>query len=906
MIKAALRLSGLVFLLAATGSVRAQTVPVDANIASEEAVRRAADTMQLRKKLVLAQAAQDRKDYPLAAKLYEDCYTLVTRIGPSVQPEARQTVAGLSNVLLELAHQAQQHHDYATADERIKRVLIIDPQNPVALSMARDNKRLINQQAGTVASPEVLAQVPEFRTNEIRVATMVQDGKLLYEAGKLDAAEAKLEQAYKEDPQNAAAYYYLNLVKEKRTGQAVRRSELESKDAILQVEKNWDISLQKQQLQLPNSFARSNAVYTSKGRQAILSKLDRIHVDSIKYDGLPLAEVINNLNEIAKTRDPDRVGINFFINREAPATAAPAAVPGAIDPTTGLPTAAAALPTEPVDVGGVTVKIAPALTDVRLADVLDAITKTSDKPIKYSIEDYAVVFSLKGPETVPLFTRIYHIDPNTFRQGLEAVGGIAFGNVSTGSQGGGGGGGGGGSSGQNDVVTVVPRVNVVAGQISGGQGAGGGAGGGGAANGIRNVTRTNSYEDVQIAARSFFTAAGVDFNPANPANVGKALFFNDRKGILMVHASSQELDIIEKAIQILNVAAPQINIKSKFVEITQNDVKALGFDWFLGNFLLGGGKVGAQGGSAPSFTGAPSTANPSGVFPGSPATIDPVTGLGTLPTTIPPNSSDQLITGGLRNTFGAQSQPINTIATVTGLLTDPQFRVAIKALEQRDGVDLLTAPDVTTESGRQAQISAVDIQTIVTGQNFGQGANGATGAGGNNTVINNTATTLQYNSSTLPFGPVLDVIPYVSADEFSVQMTIIPTVTEFVGYDDPGGFVPRASAIAGGTSLQGQLPLPHFRMRQVTTSVTVWDAQTVVLGGLITDSITKLKDKVPLLGDMPFVGRLFRSESSAKTKKNLVIFVTPTIINPDGSRYHSDEEMPFAANSFPPQRPVTQ
>src|SRR5207245_2662295 len=146
--------------------------------------------------------------------------------------------------------------------------------------------------------------------------------------------------------------------------------------------------------------------------------------------------------------------------------------------------------------------------------------------------------------------------------------------------------------------------------------------------------------------------------------------------------------------------------------------------------------------------------------------------------------------------------PTPTLATVTGLLTDPQFRVAIRALEQRDGIDLLTAPDVTTESGRQAQIQAIDIQTIVTGQSFGQGASGANAASGvGSTVIQNTATTSQYQSQTLPFGPVLDVIPYVSADEFSVQMTIIPTVTEFIGYDDPGKFVPQASAIAGGTSI---------------------------------------------------------------------------------------------------------
>jgi general secretion pathway protein D len=59
-----------------------------------------------------------------------------------------------------------------------------------------------------------------------------------------------------------------------------------------------------------------------------------------------------------------------------------------------------------------------------------------------------------------------------------------------------------------------------------------------------------------------------------------------------------------------------------------------------------------------------------------------------------------------------------------------------------------------------------------------------------------------------------------------------------------------------------------------------------------------------VLGDLPFFGRLFRSESSASQKKNLMIFVTPTIIDPAGNRFHSEDEMPFAQNSIPVQRPV--
>jgi general secretion pathway protein D len=74
-----------------------------------------------------------------------------------------------------------------------------------------------------------------------------------------------------------------------------------------------------------------------------------------------------------------------------------------------------------------------------------------------------------------------------------------------------------------------------------------------------------------------------------------------------------------------------------------------------------------------------------------------------------------------------------------------------------------------------------------------------------------------------------------------------------------------------------------------------------VLGGLVSEDLTKLKDKLPILGDLPFVGRFFRSESTASSKRNLMIFVTPTIIDPAGNHMHSEDEMPFNVNAIPPQ-----
>jgi general secretion pathway protein D len=102
-----------------------------------------------------------------------------------------------------------------------------------------------------------------------------------------------------------------------------------------------------------------------------------------------------------------------------------------------------------------------------------------------------------------------------------------------------------------------------------------------------------------------------------------------------------------------------------------------------------------------------------------------------------------------------------------------------------------------------------------------------------------------------------------------------------------------------------QLPtvLPAFTVRQVITTVNVWDGQTVVLGGLINSTASTEKDKVPVIGDLPILGRLFQSQTKTTVKKNLMIFVTATIVDPAGNRVHSEDELPFAQGAVPPQPP---
>lgn len=902
------------FLLSSLLPLLAQKSSTDAAI--DESVRREALKRDLDAKLLQAAEAQKRGAINEAAKLYTESLDIAKKIkaGPGGESQYYLSLDGFTQTRLLLAEQAQRAGNYAAADDQFARILREEPNNLTVLTLRKENDALRLKNAGRRPDDETIAKIPVIITNKVDSATLVQNGKVYFEAGRLNEAEANLRKALELDPSNRAASYYLSLITDQRYRDAVGKSELSRKDALLKVERAWSEPITRES-QPAAAFARTNMVYTSRGRQLINNKLDTIRLQEVSYDSLPLNTVVEQLSRDTKARDPQKRGINFIISANADPPAAP---PPAIDPATGLPVAAPApFPGAggEVDLSSITIKLMPALNDLTLRQALDAVVQVADRPIKYSVEDYAIVLTLRNAESPPLYTRWFKIDPNTFLQGMQGVVGFDFGTGTGGTQGGGGGGGGrggggggrgGGGQGGQGTVSGAEFVGVRLGTFLGGQQGGqqqqqqqqqrqpGQPAPLGLGPGIDHVTQVTPADAIIAVARQFFTTAGVDFTTP-----GKTLVFNDRLGMLMVRASMLDLDIIEQAVQVLNMSPPQVSLESKLMEITQADTKALGFDWFFGNWTMGnGGAIGVQGGSAPVFAGQPSPANPGGSFPDALSTFRSAN----------ISDQDQVITSGLRNAVNAPA-----VATITGILTDPQFRVVVRALEQRQGVNVMAAPRVVTMSGRQAEIKAVEVRYIVTGQDLSQtGGGGGTTAAGVTTGGGGVGTTIQQLVDTFELGPVLDVVPYVSADGFTIQMTIIPTLKQFVGYDLVNGaiFSSQAQSVGGvgtaATPLSAITPLPIFRLRQVVTSAIVWDGQTVAIGGLLADDTTKTKDKVPVLGDLPFFGKLFQSQSTMSQKKNLIIFVTPTIIDPAGNRVHTDEDLPFAMNTIPPQRPVTQ
>jgi general secretion pathway protein D len=148
-------------------------------------------------------------------------------------------------------------------------------------------------------------------------------------------------------------------------------------------------------------------------------------------------------------------------------------------------------------------------------------------------------------------------------------------------------------------------------------------------------------------------------------------------------------------------------------------------------------------------------------------------------------------------------------------------------------------------------------------------------------------------------GPILDVLPDVLSDGYTINLTLIPSLIEFSGYQNPPSL--GSFSTSGLNVVLLPTVLPEFSVREITTTVNVWDGQTVVLGGLVDSTLSTEKDIVPVLGDVPILGRLFQSDQKTETKRNLMIFVTATLIDPAGNRVHSDDELPFTQNGIPGQ-----
>ena len=385
-------------------------------------------------------------------------------------------------------------------------------------------------------------------------------------------------------------------------------------------------------------------------------------------------------------------------------------------------------------------------------------------------------------------------------------------------------------------------------------------------------------------AQDYLVAQGVEFPAGASAN------YLPSGSKLVVRNTRDNIDQIDALVDAATSSPDslQVDIQTKFLEINQNNIQELGFDWLLGPFSIGGGVYGSGGGGSNSMN--------SGNYPFNTEGMNTVGSLRTGDQAISGNSIGALLGG----QSGGSTAPAPGVFSVAGVFTDPQFQMVIHALNQKKGVDLMAAPKVTTKSGQKATVKIVDEFIYPRQYDPPQIPQSVSNSGTPPTVT----PSFPRDFTKQDLGVVLETTPKIGPDGYTIELDLNPRVTDFDGFINYGsplnsvGYV-RTTGTGGvvlipflETLTTNTINQPVFSVREVNTSVTVWDGQTVALGGLIREDVQKVQDKVPILGDIPMAGRLFRSDADQKVKKNLVIFVTPRILDAEGQPRRGDSEDP--------------
>ena len=574
-----------------------------------------------------------------------------------------------------------------------------------------------------------------------------------------------------------------------------------------------------------------------EGPSKIEEKLKIIQVPGVQFFESPLPEVLTELQRQARAfdltePDPAKKGVNII----------PLLVEGEEPPTVTI-----------------------TLNSMPLGQMIQFLTETVNWT--YDVRADAIVVSKSGGSFRgrPLETEFYEVTQGTINRMT-----------------GGGGAAGGGAGG--DPFAPAP-----------------GGGGGGA-------------DDQGAKIKAFLEGAGIPFDETKGQ-----LFQFDGFQMIVTH-ERRSLDLIERILERLDAdSSRQVEIETKFLEVQEGALDEISFDW---QFNWGN----------PRFSVDPSTGNPVIDSTGRPmvsfdktftgntrtlATAHSATGMSrdtiisipdnpdaslSLPNPVPNLPGKIGIGEGVSPLINARSDSLSLGGSGGNMiLGGSQANLLISALKRKQGTDLLSAPRITVMDGQPAQITIAqefiyptDYQPApapVVGGGGGQGNQGGAGLGG---AIQIQSAIPQFDTVApddeqpgfREVGVVLDVTPRIEKYN-SIALELNPKVTEFDGFIEYGG---QQAMI--GTSQVGAPPMviqpsgilmPIFSVRKVNTSVTIFDGATVIIGGLTREEVKTVNDKIPVLGNIPLLGRLFQSSAESYQKRNLLIFVSASIVSRGGS-----------------------
>ncbi len=368
---------------------------------------------------------------------------------------------------------------------------------------------------------------------------------------------------------------------------------------------------------------------------------------------------------------------------------------------------------------------------------------------------------------------------------------------------------------------------------------------------------------------------------------GGKIVVDARSNSLVITERPSRMNRIRPIIEQLDRATDQVMIESKFIEVTDSDVKNLGVNWSsLANYQISAGqlggtvtrtrdqtgsggfddsrsttKVGTNGTDNSNIASTTASQNTSSTNTGSvSSTNGTVTntsttgnsgGLTNSATNTGTNGTTNTLVDGINNTFTNLASLVNndgTARSLNAVFSASEFKLILSALQSTNQVKIVSNPTVVTLNNSEATINVGQERPIPRYQYNQQTGN------------------LEVNGFDFKaIGVILKVTPQVNSRGF-IKLTVAPEVSQSLN-----------NVIFNGNQI------PIIDTRKTLTTVSLADGFTMGIGGLLTASTSNTSNKVPLLGSIPVLGRLFRSDSKQIASTNLIIFITAKTISAEGA-----------------------
>lgn len=410
----------------------------------------------------------------------------------------------------------------------------------------------------------------------------------------------------------------------------------------------------------------------------------------------------------------------------------------------------------------------------------------------------------------------------------------------------------------------------------------------------------------KMSITDFLKQSGVSFPE------GASATYTASTNTLIVRNTADNLDLVAQLVELAANEEPvQVAIKTTIIRVSEKKLKELGFDWAITPWAFG--KGGVLGGGT-TGNGSVLGAIPQPPFTsinGNPLTSGNRSGDGAIQA----DSIDTFLNASSTGIASSQSKRAPGILTLSYVGSGVQVQMMMRGLNQSTGADVMVNPSTISRSGERSKIEVIrefiypteyeppELPNSVGGEVFTDLVTGEQASASPPTPVTPAHPTA---FETKNVGVTLEVEPTVGPDKHYIELSLRPELVEFQGFVNYGS--PINGVSSGGLAIDlgnlgtggaftttggsfgrvtdNRILMPVFKViRLPNSSLTIQDGATVVLGGLMTSRKTKVEDKTPVLGDIPYLGRLFRSDADQTFTEAIIITVTAELVDPTGKQW---------------------